>query len=197
MPAGTSYYLVSQETQGGDQWYDQGAISTTTVAAVNSSIYFYNGNWYPINSANTSYVPPNFQYTTGGAPQYLLTTTVSPAGSGSDRGKSRPRRQAPTPVERAVQLTATPASGCTFVNWTGALTGTTNPQTVTMSGPQTVTANFQCTAAPGTAFVTGYASSGQSLRNDFTGWVGMKLTVGATPLSQSPRWDASAWRITL
>jgi hypothetical protein len=62
MPAGTSYYLVSQEIQGGDQWHDQAAISATTDAAVNSSVYFYNGDWIPINSANTSYVPPNFQY---------------------------------------------------------------------------------------------------------------------------------------
>jgi hypothetical protein len=62
LAAGTSYYLVSQETQGGDLWYDQGSVSSTGDAAVNSAAYFYSGNWYPINSANTSYVPPNFQY---------------------------------------------------------------------------------------------------------------------------------------
>ena len=64
LPAGASYYLVSQETQGGDRWYDQGAISAATAAAVNSSVYFYGGNWFPVNSANTSYVPPNFLYST-------------------------------------------------------------------------------------------------------------------------------------
>jgi hypothetical protein len=84
-----------------------------------------------------------------------------------------------------VQLTTTPASGCTFVNWSGGLAGTANPQTVTMSGPQTVTANFQCAEAPPTAFLTGYASAGKPLRNDFTGWAGMRLTVGASPLSVS------------
>ncbi|MGA2715763.1 MAG: protease pro-enzyme activation domain-containing protein [Bryobacteraceae bacterium] len=184
LAASTSYYLVSQETQGGDLWYDQGGISTTTVAAVNNSIYFYGGNWNPVNSANTSYVPPGFQYTTNSAPQYLLTTTVSPAGSGSivaNPSSANGSYTSGTPV----QLTAAPSVGCTFVNWTGALTGTTNPQTVTMSGPQSVTASFQCTAAPGTAFVTGYASSGPPLRNDFTGWVGMKLTVGANPITVS------------
>jgi len=61
LAAATSYYLVSQETQGGDQWCDQGAVSSTNVAAVNSAVYFYNGTWYPIGSPNTSYVPPNFQ----------------------------------------------------------------------------------------------------------------------------------------
>ena len=36
-------------------------------------------------------------------------------------------------------------------------------------------------ALAATSFVTGYALSGQPLRNDFAGWVGMKLTVGANP----------------
>jgi hypothetical protein len=60
---GASYYLVSQEMQGGDQWYDHGLISTTRDATVYSSAYSINSaNWIPINAANTSYVPPNFQY---------------------------------------------------------------------------------------------------------------------------------------
>ena len=33
-----------------------------------------------------------------------------------------------------------------------------------------------------TAFLTGYALNGQSLRNDFTGWVGMNLTVGGSAI---------------
>jgi alpha-galactosidase len=184
LPAGASYYLVSQESYGGDRWYDQGAISTTNDGLVKSSVYFYGGNWIPINSANTSYVPPNFQYTVAGAtPQFLLTTSVSPAGSGSIG--ARPAAvggsyDSGTPV----QLTANPAAGCAFVNWSGALTGAVNPQTVTMSAPQTVTANFQCTALPpSSSFLTGYALSGPPLRNDFSGWVGMKLSVGATPLA--------------
>jgi hypothetical protein len=53
---------VSQETAGGDQWYDFGAVTTANDAAITSSVYSYQGNWYPINGANTSYVPPNFQY---------------------------------------------------------------------------------------------------------------------------------------
>ena len=147
LPARASYYLVSQETQGGDRWYDQGAISTANVATVNSSVYFYNGSWYPIGGGNTSYAPPNFQYLTATPPQYALTTGVSSVASGTIVAN-------PTPVGGVynsgtpVQLTATPASGCAFVSWSGALTGTANPQTVTMSGPQTVTANFQCAAPP-------------------------------------------------
>ncbi len=258
--ANTAYYLVSQEAIGGDTWYEYDTVSSTSVATVNSSVYLIGTTWYPIGAANTSYVPPNFQYSVvtptpisvtvqatpvgpsitadgststtaqtlawtsgtshtistaspqsagagtqyawsgwsdGGAishtvapvsnvtytasftTQYLLTTTISPAASGSvsaggyyDSGAS-------------VQLTATPSAGCTFQNWSGALSGATNPQPVTMSSPQNVTANFQCSGPPPAGFITGYALSGQSLRSDFTGWVGMKLTVGANPLTVS------------
>lgn len=41
--ANTAYYLASQETAGGDQWYDHGLLTTTTDAAVNNSVYFYFG----------------------------------------------------------------------------------------------------------------------------------------------------------
>jgi uncharacterized OsmC-like protein len=184
LPAGASYYLVSQETQGGDRWYDQGAISVANAAAVNSSVYFYGGNWIPVGSGNASYVPPSFQYAVVTQTQYQLTSNVSPAGGGSI---------AANPAAAggyynsgaAVQLTATAATGCAFANWSGALSGSANPQTVTMTAAQTVTANFQCTTLPSTSFLTGYALNGPSLRNDFGGWVGMKLTVGASPLTVS------------
>jgi hypothetical protein len=82
--AGSSYYLVSQESYGGDSWYDQGAIAATNDAAVNGSVYFYGGSWIPIDSANTSYVPPTFQYSVvTPVTQYLLTTNVLPAGGGA------------------------------------------------------------------------------------------------------------------
>ena len=45
-----------------------------------------------------------------------------------------------------VQLTATPAAGWSFANWTGDATGTTNPLSVLINGNKTVTANF--TAQP-------------------------------------------------
>jgi hypothetical protein len=34
---------------------------------VNSSVYFYGGNWIPVNAANTSYIPPNFLYAAASA----------------------------------------------------------------------------------------------------------------------------------
>ena len=41
-----------------------------------------------------------------------------------------------------VQLTATPNTGWSFVNWTGALTGAANPGSVSIDGNTTVTANY-------------------------------------------------------
>jgi uncharacterized repeat protein (TIGR02543 family) len=41
-----------------------------------------------------------------------------------------------------VQLTATANPGCTFNNWSGDATGSTNSVTVTIDGNKTVTANF-------------------------------------------------------
>jgi uncharacterized repeat protein (TIGR02543 family) len=41
-----------------------------------------------------------------------------------------------------VTLTAAPAVGNSFVGWSGALSGSTNPQTVTMNADKTVTAEF-------------------------------------------------------
>jgi len=43
---------------------------------------------------------------------------------------------------KTVVLKATPVAGYKFTGWSGACTGTTNPCTVTMNGPKTVSANF-------------------------------------------------------
>ncbi|MGA2712969.1 MAG: discoidin domain-containing protein [Bryobacteraceae bacterium] len=80
LPVGGAWYLVSQETSGGDGWYDQGAVAATNVAAVNSAVYSYNGAWYPIGSANTSYVPPNFQYSAAAPTPITVNVAASPAG---------------------------------------------------------------------------------------------------------------------
>jgi hypothetical protein len=41
-----------------------------------------------------------------------------------------------------VQIAASPAAGYSFTGFSGALSGTANPQTLTMSGPTTVTAAY-------------------------------------------------------
>jgi Tol biopolymer transport system component len=73
--------------------------------------------------------------------QYLLTTGVSPGGSGSITA-SPSSSDGFYDSDASVQLTATPIAGFTFAGFSGALTGLTNPQSLTMSLPKTVIANF-------------------------------------------------------
>ena len=42
-----------------------------------------------------------------------------------------------------VQVTAVPNTGFTFLNWSGAASGTSNPVSVTMDGNKSVTANLR------------------------------------------------------
>jgi hypothetical protein len=71
--------------------------------------------------------------------QYQLTTAVSPSGAGTvSASPAGPWYNSGT----IVSLTATPNTNYVFKNWTGTTAGTTNPLSVTMSGPVTETANF-------------------------------------------------------
>ena len=113
--------------------------------------------------------------------RYLVTTGVSPFSGGSiaaSPSSATGYYDSGTPV----QLTANPNAACIFTSWSGDVTGISATLPVTMSGPLTVTANFQCSASASTNFLKGYALSGQSVRNDFSGWVGMKFTVGGNSL---------------
>ncbi|MCL5877801.1 MAG: FG-GAP-like repeat-containing protein [Candidatus Bathyarchaeota archaeon] len=69
--------------------------------------------------------------------QYSLTVNV--VGSGSvTKNPNQSTYISGTPVE----LTAVPASGWSFSGWSGDLTGSTNPATITMNSNKTVTATF-------------------------------------------------------
>jgi hypothetical protein len=83
-------------------------------------------------------------YTPGGTPtQYTLTTNtvgqgsvnLDPAGGTYNEGT-------------VVTLTAVPDSGWQFDNWSGDLSGSTNPTTITMNANKSVTANFSEGSSP-------------------------------------------------
>jgi len=65
--ANTIYYIMSQETQGGDQWYDVNtSIQTTNVASETTGIWSPDGVTYnQWGSADQSYGPLDFQYAMG------------------------------------------------------------------------------------------------------------------------------------
>lgn len=73
------------------------------------------------------------------APSYTVTTAVSPAGGGTI---SLSPNQASYTSGAVVQVTATPSAYFTFTGFTGDLSGTTNPQNLTVNAAKSVTANF-------------------------------------------------------
>jgi uncharacterized repeat protein (TIGR02543 family) len=72
-------------------------------------------------------------------PQFTLTTSSSPSAGGSIAANPVGGTYAPGTV---VTLTATPAAGYQFSNWSGDCSGSTNPCSVTMNATRSVTANF-------------------------------------------------------
>jgi len=79
--------------------------------------------------------------------QYTLT--VNSVGSGSV-SLNPPPTNGTYDAGATVELTATPAAGFQFSGWSGDLSGSTNPATITMDGNKTVTATF--TAIPVTQY---------------------------------------------
>jgi len=99
-------------------WSDGGAVSHSITVGISAATY-------------------TATYTT----QYLLTTSASPANGGSV-GASPSSSGGYYNAGALVQLTASANAGFGFNGWSGDLSGSTNPQTLTMSAPHTVTANF-------------------------------------------------------
>jgi hypothetical protein len=78
-------------------------------------------------------------YTGNFSTQYLLTTAASGGGTVT---ADPPSPDGFYPSGTAVQLAAAPSGGVQFTGWSGGLTGSTNPQSITMDGPRLVTATF-------------------------------------------------------
>ena len=91
--------------------------------------------------------------TGGGGQTFTLTTNVS--GSGS---VTRNPNAASYASGTVVTLTATPGAGFQFAGWSGDLTGSANPTTITMSANRTVTATF--TPVTGGPFTLNVSVSG-------------------------------------
>ena len=130
---GSAHTIGVTSPQGGTtrnsylSWSDQGAQTHTVTAPSTSTTY-----------------TANFMT------QHQLATAVVPAAGGSitaDPVSLDGYYATGTPV----QLTVKPNCGYQFANWSGDLAGTTNPQTVVMTAPRSVTANLTATGATCTA----------------------------------------------
>lgn len=103
--------------------------------------------------------------------QYTLTITID--GSGS---VTKNPNQATYSYGQVVTLTAVPGSGFMFSSWSGDLTGSQNPKTITMNGNKAVTAHFLDSAPPQISGVTRTNSNPLDTSPSF-GWVNVSCTV--------------------
>ncbi len=128
-----------------------------------------------ITAANSLGVVSQSFVLTVSAPQFQLTTSASPLGSGSVTPTSGNYT-----AGSVVALSATPAAGYAFLNWTSSPGSVANPTsantTITMSAAESVTANFQAyaIAVPTTTTVT------SSQNPSFTSAPNNSVTITAT-----------------
>jgi M6 family metalloprotease-like protein len=198
LAAGATYYLVSQETAGGDTWYDfDTTVNTMTVATEASAIYGSDsGVWSPIGGSGNAYVPVDFKYSSGAAP---VITVASPNGAESWQvGSSYSITWTSNNVSGNVKLEYSTNGGSSY---NSILTSTSNtgsypwmipntPSTnclvrvsaVDGSASDTSNAAFTIASSGGeTAYVTGRVLG--TPRNNWSGYVGMKIVVGASPVT--------------
>ena len=141
----------------------------------NNSSDFASGAANPRNSASPSH-----------SCQYLLNVAISPLAGGS---VNKSPDQATYIDGSTVQLTAAPATGWHFLNWSGDATGNSNPVNVAMSGDRNVTANFeidQHTLAVATVGSGSVAKAPDQAGYDY----GSNVQLTATPASG---WSFLGW----
>ena len=114
------------------------AVATTQPGASGTQYAF--SQWSDSGAAShTINVTGPATYTATFTTQYLLTTAISPSGSGTVTAIPSGAYYNSGTI---VQLTASAGAGNQFVNWSGDLSGSTDPQSITMNAPHSVTANF-------------------------------------------------------
>jgi uncharacterized repeat protein (TIGR01451 family) len=167
--AGSSHTIAASTPQSGSagvqyawlNWSDAGAISHSVTTPSTATTY-----------------TANFQT------QYLLTTAVSPSGEGTISPATEYVN-----TSDSVSVSASANSTYVFTGFSGGLTGTTNPQNVNMTGPMTVTANFE--TGPDPAIAEMY--NGNFRQGD----TGDTYTITVTNLGQAATSGALQWVDTL
>jgi len=125
------------------QWQagSQHTIATVGSQAVSGGIQYLFTSWSDGGAVAHSVTAPSsaITYTASFQTLYQLTTAVSPAGA----GLVTPHSGSYFAPSSAVNLTATPTVGFIFSSWSGPVTNSKLAATaVTMTAPETVTANF-------------------------------------------------------
>ncbi len=184
-------WTVYYSTDGQD-WTQVGPFYTT-IAVSRAGVFAANlasrqaGSDAPAHTALVDYAfnsvaPVNLEDAPGGGP--ALNAGV--VGSGS---VTRDPDEATYTCGQAVTVTAVPAPGWSFVNWSGALGGAVNPAQVVMTATQTVTATFAQNYYPLTTAVVGAGAVTRS--PDQASYAqGSTVTVTAVP---ADGWAFAGW----
>ena len=140
----TSYeycYDTTNNSSCGGSWTSTGSSTTASLSGLSSGTTYYwqvrARNAAGATDANTS---AWWSFTTQGC--YALTMNVNPPGGGGITPSLAPNCGTGYSPGANVQLTCNTNPGYTFVNWSGDLSGTTNPASLTMNGNKSVTCNL-------------------------------------------------------
>lgn len=127
-------------------------VSTIRLETIQSS-EFANIDWIEVTGNNPT--PASCSGTTPPPASYSLSVTNNPSAGGTVANSP-----AGTSFTAGTQVTlsASPASGYVFSGWSGAITGTANPVTITMDANKTITANY--TAQQSTQYTLSVSTSG-------------------------------------
>jgi len=127
-----------QVTPAGPYRYGQ-TVTVNAVAAPGFTFASWSGDVSsPVNGLSVE-LTKDVLLTANFAQSGSTTLTTATVGSGT---VERNPLQATYGIGQQVVLTATAAAGWSFVGWSGDLTGTANPATVTMTADQSITATF-------------------------------------------------------
>jgi lysophospholipase L1-like esterase len=197
LPANTAYYLVSSEVMNTDDTY-YADLTTTSVAVVNSAVYYAGGSWVLDTGAST-YGPLDFRYTTADSipPTVSMTTplpgqtvsgTITLSAIASDNvavagvtfmvdGSAVSAEDTAAPYTIQLDTTA-------FANGSHNITALARDTSNVTTMSAAVTVAFNNTAPP-QPFVTGTTTLVTIGGNGFVGWAGMRFTTGSVPITVS------------
>jgi uncharacterized repeat protein (TIGR02543 family) len=130
-------------------------------------------------------------YTANFTTQYTLSTSANPSAGGTVNPSGSNWYNDGQPVS----ISAMPNSGYTFIGWSGDISGTTNPASITINGPMTVTANFSQVNYTLSLSKTGNGSVRVNGTLQFLPWSGQYASGTEVQLEAVPDsgWSFSSW----
>ncbi|MDY6951910.1 MAG: choice-of-anchor U domain-containing protein [Thermodesulfobacteriota bacterium] len=180
--------------EAGDHTYNMGdEVGITATAADGWQFVSWSQNVADPNASTTTVTMDDSKTVTATfteLPQYTLTVAIDPEASGSVALDPDGGTYAEGTV---VQLSATPIDGLYFDEWTGDLSGSQNPGSITMDGDKTVTATFTDEPPPANYTLTTVINGEGAVTLDPEGNIyeeGTVVTVTATPAAD---WMFDQW----